>query len=139
MAYYQKYRQNKFGNIKQEYNGIRFDSIKESTKAFELDMLIKTKKIKSWKPQHKIPINVVYENGLPVLTDTDGLELKKQKKTFDHICNYYMDFRIENIDGSIEYLEIKSPITMTKDWKLKFKMCEAIFKNHPTIYLTVEC
>lgn len=139
MAYYQTYKSNKYKNVKQEYNGVRFDSGKEASKAFELDMRIKAKDIKGWKTHIKIPINVYFENGLPILTDIDGDKLKKLNKEFYHICNYYIDFVIEHNDGSIEYLEIKSPITMTPVWKLKWKMCECIYKDHPTIFLTVEC
>jgi len=138
MSYYQTFNRNKYKNIRQEYNGQRFDSKKEANKAYELDMMKSAGEIKDWKAQHKIPINIVYENGKPYLTDTDGLELKKQKKDFDHYCNYYIDFLIEHNDGSIEYLEIKSKATMTPTWKLKWKACESIFRNHPVIFLTVE-
>lgn len=138
MAYYQNYKPNKYRNVKQEYNGKRYDSKKEARKAYELDMLKKAGEIKDWKPQHKIAINARLDSDYPILTDTDGLELKKQNIEFIHICNYYVDFLIEHNDGSIEYLEIKSKITMTQTWKLKWKMCECIFNNHPTIFLTVE-
>ena len=138
MAYYQTYKSNKYGNIKQEYNGKRYDSKKEANKAYELDLLKRQGEIKDWKPQHKITINARLDSDFPMITDTDGLQLKKENIRFFHICNYYVDFLIENNDGSIEYLEIKSKITMTPVWKLKWKMCEAIFDNHPTIFLTVE-
>lgn len=140
MTYYQTFKpRNKFGNIKQEYKGRRYDSRKEATKAFELDCMVKAGQIKKWDAQKKIPINAYYENGKPILTDTDGLILKEQGKEFMHICNYFVDFVLYHNDGSIEYLEIKSPITMTDAWKLKWKMCETIFAEHPTIRMNVEC
>lgn len=138
MVYYQTYKPNKYRNIKTEYGGGKFDSKKEAGKAFELDMRIKAGEILSWKSHQKIPINVYYENDKPILTCQDGVELKEKGIPFDHVCNYYIDFIIYHKDGSIEYLEIKSPITMTTTWKLKWRMCEAIYKDHPTIFLSVE-
>lgn len=143
MSYYQSYNPNKFKNIRQEYNGVRYDSKKEANKAYELNMLKKAGEIKDWQPQWKIPLNVSWFSAdiyktLPILTDQDGTELKKRNIVFQHLANYYVDFRIEHNDGSIEYLEIKSKITMTPVWKLKWALCEAIFKDHPTIFLRVE-
>lgn len=141
MTYYKKFRSNnnKFGNIKTEYKGRRYDSRKEASKAFELDMMVKAGQIKGWDAQKKIPINAYYKDGLPILTDTDGLKLKEANLEFFHICNYFVDFVVYHNDGSIEYLEIKSPITQTPVWQLKWKMCECIFADHPTIFMNVEC
>jgi len=138
MAYYQNYRKsNKYGNIKRTYNNITYDSILEATKAYELDMLLKAKEIKSWKRQKKIEINFVKnKRGKWELTETLGLELKNQGKEFRHFRNYFMDFVIEHHDGSLEYLEIKG--METEVWRMKFFLTELIFDNHPTIFLKVE-
>jgi hypothetical protein len=139
MAYYKNYKpKNKYGNIKQEYDGRRYDSKKEASKAFELNMMLKKGIIKGWEAQRKIPINAYYKDGVPILTDMDGLKLKEAGLEFFHICNYYIDFVVFHNDGSVEYLEIKSPITMTDVWKLKWKCCECIFAEHPTIFMNVE-
>jgi hypothetical protein len=138
MVFYQKYNPNKFKNIRQEYDGRRYDSKKEAGKAADLNLMLKGKLIKSWTSQWKIPFNVVYENGQAILTIKDGLELKAKGKDFDHLCNYYCDFKIEHLDGSIELLEIKSPITMTPVFKLKWKLLEFILKDDEKYFLTIE-
>jgi len=138
MAYYQKYNPNKFKNIRQEYDGRRYDSKKEASKAAELDLMVRGKLIKGWTPQWKIPFSVVYEKAGPVLTIKDGPELKAKGKEFDHLVNYYCDFKIDHLDGSIELLEIKSPITMTPVFKLKWKLLESILKDDEKYFLTIE-
>lgn len=105
----------KYGNIRQEYHGTSYMSKKEARKAQELDLLLKSKKIKSWEKQKKLSLDI---NG-------------------KHIANYFLDFVIYYLDGSIEYLEIKSPITCTDTWKLKWKMAQAIYID-PRIKWTVE-
>lgn len=105
----------KYGNVPTEYRGGRFQSKKEARKAMELDMMKKGKAIKDWKPQHRLSLDV---NGV-------------------HIANYYVDFMITHNDGSIEYLEIKSYITKTPVWRLKWKLSQALYDD-PTITWTVE-
>lgn len=90
-----------------EYKGARYASKKEGQKAWELDMLKKAGEIKDWEKQKKI--EMYGPNG-------------------DKICNYFVDFVVYHNDGLIEYVEIKSPITMTEVWRLKWKMMEDKFK-----------
>lgn len=104
---------NKYSNQKQTYNGYSYDSKKESQKAWDLDMLVKAGEIKSWERQVKVSLDV---NGY-------------------HIANMFVDFKVINNDGSEEYIEIKSPITMTETWRLKRKLLEAL---HPEIKYIVE-
>lgn len=89
------------------------DSKFEAGKANELALLKKTKKIIDYKEQVKIPLVV---NGF-------------------HICNYYIDFVIEHLDGTLEYLETKGYATDV--WKLKWKLFEALY-DKPGNTLTVE-
>ena len=140
MNYYQSYKpRKKYGNIVQEYKGRRFDSRKEASKAFELDMMVKAGQIKGWDAQKKIPINAYYKDGEPILTCKEGIELKEAGLEWIHITNYYIDFVVYHNDGSIEYLEIKSPITKTDVWRLKWILSQAVHANHPTIFFNVEC
>ena len=105
----------KYGNIHAEYKGGRFHSKKECRKAMELDLMKKGKVIKDWKAQHKLSLDV---NGV-------------------HIANYFCDFMVTHLDGHIEYLEIKSYITKTPVWRIKWKLSQAIYDD-PTIEWTVE-
>ncbi len=98
------------------YNNITYHSKKEAGYAQHLDLLIKAKEIKSWERQVKISLDV---NGY-------------------HITNYYMDFVVTHLDGTLEYTEIKG--FETDLWRLKFKLTEALFDEQikdGTIILTV--
>ena len=102
---YQNIPKNKFGAIKQTYNGYSYQSKKEAAYAMELDLRVKAKDIKSWDRQHKIEL---YAYGVK-------------------ICNYYIDFVITHNDGIKEYVEVKG--FETNVWKLKWKLCKAKFKK----------
>lgn len=111
---------NKYRNVKTSYKGKKYDSLRESRKAFELDCLVKAGEIRSWETHKKI-------------------ELFGQNGT--KICGYYIDFVVTHNDDTIEYIEIKSPITMTSTWRLKWKMLEDKYKDeikNGVIKLTVE-
>jgi hypothetical protein len=108
---------NKFHAVKQTYNGYSYDSKKEAAKAFELDLMLKAHEIKSWTRQDRIELRG--ENG-------------------SLICHYKPDFTIYHNDGTIEILEIKSKITMTSTWRIKWKLLEDKLKGKENIKLTVE-
>lgn len=105
----------KYGNVKSEYKGGIYDSKKEMRKAEELDLMVKAGEIKSWEKQKRLSLDV---NGV-------------------HIANYYIDFVVYHNDGTVEYLEIKSPITQTPVWRIKWKLAQALL-DKPNIKWTVE-
>jgi hypothetical protein len=114
--YYQRFNNRlKYGNIRTENRGGKFDSKKEARKWEELEMMKKGGAIKDFGKQLRLSLDV---NGV-------------------HIANYFLDFWVENNDGSLEYIEIKSPITCTDVWKLKWKLAQAIFTD-PNIKWVVE-
>lgn len=117
--FYSKFAQtkNKYHNVKQTYNGNSYDSKKEAKKAFELDIMVRSKQIKSWGRQDTIEL--FGENG-------------------SMVCKYKPDFTVYHNDGSIEIIEIKSPITMTPAWRIKWKLLCDKLKNQPQYKLTVE-
>ena len=94
---------NKYRNKKTMYNGVLYDSMKESCYARELDLRVKAKDIMTWSGQPKFPIVV---NG---------------KK----ICTYICDFEIMHNDGSVEYVDTKG--YETSIFKLKFKLIKALY------------
>lgn len=118
--YIQKQQKNKYMNVPTEYGGAKYHSKKESIKAYELDLLVKAGEIESWKKQVKIELYGV--NGTK-------------------ICNYFCDFLVHHKGGVKEYIEIKSPITATDAWKLKWHLTEDLFKyeiSRGEVILTVE-
>lgn len=118
--WYQRRQQSKYKNIRQTYNGYSYMSKREAAKAWELDCLVKAGEIRSWDKQVKH--DLYGQNG-------------------SHIAKYYVDFSVTHNDGMIELIEIKSPITATEVWRLKWKMLEDKLKDEVSrgeIKLTVE-
>lgn len=99
------YRQkfdNKYGAKKTNYDGLKYDSKGEAGYAEQLDWLKKAGEIKEWHRQVKISL------------DVEG----------NHICNYFVDFKVITKHDSVEYHEYKGFSTET--WKLKWKLFEAL-------------
>jgi len=93
-----KTNKSKYGNIRTEYNGIKYDSIFEAETAQELDWLLQAKEIKEWKRQIRVPLKV---NGV-------------------FIATYIVDFLyIDKHDQRI-YLEAKG--FPTEVFKMKWKI-----------------
>ena len=80
-----KSKSSKFGNVKVEIDGYKFDSRKESEFYGSLKIKKQAGLIKNFKMQ--VPYNIVVNNI--------------------HIANYFLDFEVENNDGTIEYIDIK--------------------------------
>ena len=69
----------------QDYNGRHYDSKFEASQAIELTELQRAGRIKSFETHERIELK---SNGY-------------------HICNYYIDFTVHHLDGTIEYIETK--------------------------------
>jgi hypothetical protein len=111
---------NKFHAKKTMVNGKKYDSLKEGSKAMELEMLKKTKAIKDFESHKKIELYGV--NGT-------------------RVCNYFADFVITHNDGTTEILDVKSKITATPVFKLKWHLLEDKYFNEVKrgeIKLTIE-
>lgn len=98
---------------KTEYDGVRYDSGFEGQYAYHLDQQLKKKLIKSWQRQVTIPLVV---NGY-------------------HVCDYKIDFIVHHHDGTTEYVETKG--RHFPDWKLKWKLFEALYSDIPGNKLTI--
>lgn len=110
MVYLQKYRWNKYGAKRCNYNGYVYDSRFEADYAQELDLRVKAGDILNWEKQFKVSI------------DIEGY----------HICNYYVDFKIEEKDGSFTLMETKG--METDLWRIKRKLLEAVWLPKNTDY-----
>lgn len=105
---------NKYRAKSTEYNGKRYHSKMEAAYAAELDLRIKAKDIKAWKRQIRIPL---------IVSDI-------------HVADYYIDFMVEHNDGTIEYIEVKG--FETPEWRLKWKIFEAMMKHSNKILTIVK-
>ena len=94
---------NKFSNKWTEYNGINYQSKLEASFAEVLDWQVRAKEIKGWERQ--VPVKLIVNGVL--------------------ICKLIVDFRVEHLDGSYEFVEAKG--MALPDWKLKWKLFEALF------------
>ncbi len=104
----------KYNNVKQLYNGNKYDSKKEATYAKELDLRVKAKDIKE------------YERQFP-------LELRVKGYL---ICKWKIDFRITHNDDSYEFVEVKG--VETYDYIIKRKLFEALMTEmYPGSILTI--
>jgi hypothetical protein len=92
----------KMNNKGQYYNGQYYHSTGEMNHAQQLDLLKKAGDIRDWKRQVKIDLKV---KGV-------------------HIANYFMDFVVENNNGSIELIEYKGMETLL--WKMKWNLLHAL-------------
>ena len=106
-----KSKSSKFNNVKSEIDGHTFDSNKEAEFYGSLKIKKNAGLIKDFKMQVQYDILV---NNI-------------------HIAYYYLDFKIENNDGSFEYIDIKgkdkksNKFIKTGVFALKKRLVEAIY------------
>jgi hypothetical protein len=100
-----KKKKNKYNAQSATYGGYTYHSKKEKDYAVQLDWRIKAKEVKSYTRQHRLDLRV---NGIL-------------------ICKYFIDFRVELTDGTIEYVEVKG--FETDLWRLKWKLTKATFQQ----------
>ena len=106
-----KTKSSKFNNVKSEIDGHTFDSIKDSEQYGSLKIKKNAGLIKDFQMQVQYDILV---NNI-------------------HIAYYYLDFLIENNDGSFEYIDIKgkdkksNKFIKTGVFALKKRLVEAIY------------
>jgi hypothetical protein len=91
------------GNRKTEFAGDIYHSKREADYAAELSYACAGRDIKGWERQVRLPLIV---NGTKIAV-------------------YAIDFVIEHLDGSKEYIEVKG--FETPVWKLKWKLFEALY------------
>lgn len=104
-----KFKKNKYGAVRQTYNGYSYHSKKEAEYAAHLDWRIKAGEVEKWERQHKISLDV---NG-------------------KHIGNYFIDFKVYLSDGSIEYHEVKGAETST--WRMKWQLTKALYPDYKLV------
>jgi hypothetical protein len=106
-----KNKSSKFKNVKSEIDGHKFDSKKESEFYGSLKIKKQAGLIKDFKMQ--IPYEIIVNNI--------------------RIGNYFLDFLVENNDGTIEYIDIKGKDKKTNKFiktgvfALKKRLVEAIY------------
>lgn len=96
-------QKSKYGNESKIYNGKIYHSKREASYAADLDLLKRAGEIKEWSGQFKLSMDV---NGY-------------------HICNYYVDFYVIDKSSEEQIHEVKGH--ETGEWKLKWKLCEALY------------
>lgn len=104
-------KRSKYGNIRTEVDGIKFDSRKEAEYYCQLKLLKQAGEIKDFGLQPKFVLQ-------------EGFE--KDGKRYAPIT-YYADFVVDNLDGTTDIIDIKG--VETQVFKIKQKMFEYKFKD----------
>jgi hypothetical protein len=90
------------------YGGYWYASTAEANHAAELDLLLRSKKIKAWERQYIVHI------------EAEG----------KHILDHKIDFRVHQLDDSYTLEEVKG--VETADWKMRRKLLELFWlPKHP--------
>jgi hypothetical protein len=106
--YYKNYQtKNKYKAKKTMFNGMKYDSKKEAEYAMWLTSEMKAGRIKDWQKQVRF-------------------DLYGENKS--RICYYKADFVIDYEDGTKEIVDVKSKITETPYFRLKWKLLEDKYK-----------
>jgi hypothetical protein len=99
------------GKLRRTLDGIVYHSAFERDYAAILTLDLKTKLIKKWERQVRIPLVVNHAV----------------------VCEMIVDFRVTHLDGSEELIETKG--AETDIWKLKYALFRAL---HPGVKYTIE-
>lgn len=119
MTYRTFFKPNKFGAIRTEYNGYKYDSKFEAGVAAELDLRVRAGDIKGFDKQYKVEMWAYDKNGKAAM--------KKSHK---------VDFRIHHNDGSFELYEAKG--VSTADYRDRRRWLETFWlPEHPDHTYTV--
>ncbi len=119
-TYTQRFSKNKYGAVKTEYNGHKYDSKFEASIAQELDWRLKANEIKDWERQFKVEMWAYNIHGDRVF-----------KKT------HKVDFRIHELDGSYTLLEAKGVETQDyrdrRNWLTKLWLPENLDHKYEVV------
>ena len=99
-------KQNKYKNKKVEYDGIKFDSIKEKANWIKYKLLEQSGEI------HDLQRQIKWE-----LIKTFKLNGKTYRSTY-----YISDIQYYDKEGKLHVIDVKSPATRTQVYKLKKKL-----------------
>lgn len=109
MVYHQTYfKRNKYGAIKTEFNGKRYDSKFEAAVAQDLELQKQAGAILDYETQYKVEMWAHTSDGTPAFK-----------------MSHKVDFRVHHLDGSFELLEAKG--IETADYKLRRKFLEKLW------------
>lgn len=112
---------NKYGAIKTEYGGYKYDSKFEASVARDLDIRLKAGEIKDWERQFKVEMWAYDKFGKPAMK-----------------LAHKIDFRVHELDGSYTLLEAKG--IETADYKNRRNWLEAFWlpENLDHTYVVVK-
>lgn len=120
MAYIER-RVNKYGAIKTEYDGHKYDSKFEASVARDLDIRLRAGEIKDWSRQYKVEMWAYNCHGQRAMK-----------------VSHKVDFRVHENDGSFTLLEAKG--VETADYKMRRNWLEAFWlpENPDHVYMVVK-
>jgi Protein of unknown function (DUF1064) len=129
----------KYGAKSTEYNGEVYHSKKEAGRAAELDLLVKGGAIRGWKRQVRISFDICSKCHRLCSERCDFCKKGKGRSLpppkIYHLTNYYIDFVLEENDGTETYEEVKG--FETAEWRQKWKLLTILYEDDETKKLVV--
>jgi len=132
-------RNNKIKNTNQDTDGVAYHSKLEAHEGQNLIDKLEKKEIMGFTRQYKLsfylaPVTATKCNETIHVLRCNPSDYDRSEGFF--MDNYYIDFMVEHLDGTIELIEVKGQ--QTQDWRKKWNMTEAIFGKDPGYLLKVK-
>ncbi len=96
----------KYKNDPVEYNGVKFDSKRESQRYAELKLLERAAKITGLQRQVKFELIPAQYETVERYSDKTGKRLKDGKRLLEKECSYIADF-VYSVDGRLVVEDVK--------------------------------
>ena len=92
-------RKNKYGAVKTEYNGVKYDSKREANRAAQLDLMLRAGEILGWARQvqfvlpggvkHRVDFIVFHTDGTHHLEDAKGVDTPEGKRSRKLVAGFH--------------------------------------------------
>lgn len=110
-----KFKRRKYGNIPvTALKGMIFSSKRERNHALWLESERQAGRVTGWQYEKAYDLSVMGK----------------------HICTIVPDFTVRFLNGKTEIHEVKSYVTMTRDWSIKRKLFEVLYPELEYLVIT---
>jgi len=132
-------RNKKIKNTNQDSNGFCYHSKLEAHEGQNLIDKLEAKEIMGFDRQYKlafylVPVFFLQPKGEEYVLKCNPNDTERSIGFFD--SNYYIDFKVDHLDGTIELIEVKGQ--QTQDWRKKWNMTEAIYGSDHDYLLKIK-
>ena len=126
---------NKFHAKKAECRqGHKHDSGKEAQFCAELRLRQIAGEIESYEVQKKFTLQPGFQMR-PI--DQSHVHPWKRRGEAVRAITYTADFAVKHPDGTTEFIDVKSKATVTEAFRIKWRLLQFIYKESPSVILTI--